>query len=170
KAFTKRTIKSAFRTTGIHPFNPDIIKDDAFAPALNTTTHAAQPVPAALPSILREATVSATPSFADLSGASLKQGPSSASLAASSSAPDREATGSSDSPSIPSYELVAFPGPLPPRASHKAVAEHADALEKFALSAKKQMEADYAVKKLMDNENERLQQQLFAKKNKPAKK
>ncbi|KAF8236315.1 hypothetical protein L208DRAFT_1252526, partial [Tricholoma matsutake] len=49
KAFTKRTIKSAFWTTGIHPFNPDIIEDDAFAPALNTTTHAAQPVPAALP-------------------------------------------------------------------------------------------------------------------------
>lgn len=49
--------------------------------------------------------------------------------------------------SIPSYKLVAFPGPLPPRASRKAVAERADALEKFALSVKKQMEADYAVKK-----------------------
>ncbi|KAF8232508.1 hypothetical protein L208DRAFT_1397330 [Tricholoma matsutake] len=32
------------------------------------------------------------------------------------------------------------------------------------------MEADYAVKKLMDDKNEWLQQQLFAKKNKPAKK
>lgn len=49
KAFTLKTIKNSFRKTGIWPIDPNVIEDDAFAPALNTTTEAAQPVPASIP-------------------------------------------------------------------------------------------------------------------------
>lgn len=52
KAFTKSTIKSVFQKTGIWPFNHDAIEDVAFAPALNTTTQAAQPVPATVPDFI----------------------------------------------------------------------------------------------------------------------
>lgn len=38
--------------TGMHPFNRDAIPKSAFAPALNTTTQPAQPIPAALPKVL----------------------------------------------------------------------------------------------------------------------
>jgi hypothetical protein len=51
-AFMSDTIRSAFRKTGIWPFNLNVIEDAAFAPSLNTTTQAAQLVPAALPDIL----------------------------------------------------------------------------------------------------------------------
>jgi hypothetical protein len=52
QAFTKKTIKAAFCKMGIHPFNPSVIKDKAYAPALNSTTTAAQPVPATLTTLL----------------------------------------------------------------------------------------------------------------------
>src|SRR5271155_4817223 len=46
------TIQSAFRKTGIWPLNRDAIPISAFEPSKNTTTQAAQPLPANLPSIL----------------------------------------------------------------------------------------------------------------------
>src|SRR6516164_9277073 len=51
-ALKDTTIKSAFRKMGIYPFNRDVIPLSAFEPAKNTTTQAAQPLPAQLPSIL----------------------------------------------------------------------------------------------------------------------
>jgi hypothetical protein len=43
------TIRSAFRKTGIYPFNHDAIPLSAFEPAKNSTTLATQPMPAQLP-------------------------------------------------------------------------------------------------------------------------
>lgn len=40
----------AFMKTGIHPYNPDIIHPSLYEPSLNTTTKAAQPLPASIPS------------------------------------------------------------------------------------------------------------------------
>jgi len=51
-ALKERTIVSAFRRTGIYPLNRDIIPLLAYEPAKNTTTQAAQPLPAHLPSVL----------------------------------------------------------------------------------------------------------------------
>ncbi len=50
--FKPTTVRSAFAKTGIWPLNPNAIPTSAFAPALNTTTQAAQPLPASLPSLL----------------------------------------------------------------------------------------------------------------------
>ena len=46
------TIQSSFRKTGIHPLNCSTIPVSAFEPAKNTTTQAAQSLPAPLPSLL----------------------------------------------------------------------------------------------------------------------
>ena len=51
-AFKLTTIISAFAQTGIWPFNWDALSDNAFAPTLNTTTQAAQPISAELAKIL----------------------------------------------------------------------------------------------------------------------
>ena len=51
-AFKLTTIISAFARTGIWPLNQAALSDDAFAPALNTTTQAAQPISAELAEIL----------------------------------------------------------------------------------------------------------------------
>lgn len=51
-AFKKSTIISAFAKTSIYPLNPDAIDPVSFEPAKNTSTKAAQPMPALLLSIL----------------------------------------------------------------------------------------------------------------------
>jgi hypothetical protein len=76
---------------------------------------------------------------------------------------------SSVTPSRPRYVLTNFPAPLPPKSSQKALQDHVLALQNYTNAARGQIEADHAAKKLMDEENEKLRSQLFAKKNKPAK-
>jgi len=46
KAFKPSTLISAFRKTGIWPLDPNALPPSAYAPALNTTTQSAQPIPA----------------------------------------------------------------------------------------------------------------------------
>ena len=48
-ALKPSTIQSTFRKTGIYPLNCNAIPESAFEPAKNTTTEAAQPLPAQLP-------------------------------------------------------------------------------------------------------------------------
>ncbi|KIL55798.1 hypothetical protein M378DRAFT_188648 [Amanita muscaria Koide BX008] len=51
RAFKEKTIQAAFQKTGIWPLDPSAIPPEAFAPSQNTTTGAAQPLPAALPGV-----------------------------------------------------------------------------------------------------------------------
>jgi hypothetical protein len=51
-ALKPTTIQSSFRKTGIHPLDRNAIPKSAFEPAKNTTTQAAQLLPAHLPSLL----------------------------------------------------------------------------------------------------------------------
>ena len=44
QALTPRNIKTAFRKTGIHPFNPDIITSDMLAPSKETSLEANLPI------------------------------------------------------------------------------------------------------------------------------
>jgi hypothetical protein len=45
KAFTEDTICSAFKATGIHPFNPDVISECQMKPAIASSTKATFPLP-----------------------------------------------------------------------------------------------------------------------------
>jgi hypothetical protein len=147
KAFSEATIKAAFRKTGIHPFDRNVIEDEAFEPAKNTSTQAAQPVPARLPALLGplpRPDVSTCPNTPDTAS-------------------------SSSSVSVDSYGLVNVPAALPPSASIVALREHNTKLLEYANECRAQMEADYASKQLMDAENGRLRSELFAKKTRPPK-
>ncbi|KAH7929520.1 DDE-domain-containing protein [Leucogyrophana mollusca] len=138
RAFTPATIQTAFRKTGIWPFDPNVIEESAYAPALNTTTKASQPVPTVLPPLLEVVEGSA----------------------GADSAPDDSRGPATEATII----LVDFPPPLRANTSRKHYLDHYEALRQFALKAKAQMEGDFASKKLMEAENERLREQLFAKK------
>jgi hypothetical protein len=207
RAFTTTTIKAAFRKTGIWPIDPSIIKDDAFAPALNTTTKAAQPVPATLSVLLEEVdqatakdsissrTVVRQPlSLQSSSATVLNEGagelPSSAmtlcrsqtrvmtTLRTSSAAPTPVSTDerqlaagpeSEEEYTVPysTFRLVNFPPPLPGNSSRAAYVKQTLELRGYCARAKAQMEADHALKKLMDAENQRLRNRLFQKSKKP---
>lgn len=169
RAFTQTTIQSAFRKTGIHPFDPSMIEETAFSPALNTTTQTAQPIPTTLPALLTEIDTENAPS---LSVASTQiTGISTSSTDTVQVETDDDTGPISSPPRHPraAYTLLNFPSPLPANASMKAYLEQNHRLREFAEKAKAQMEADYASKKLMDAENGRLRAELFGKK-KPAKK
>jgi hypothetical protein len=139
RAMTPGTIISAFRKTGICPFDPDIIEDEAFAPSLNTTTQAAMPIPATLPPFVE---------WVD----------------DNSNEPENQSAGTSTTLSQPTFIIHNFPQPLRANASRTSYLIQYEKLRTFALQAKAQMEADYAIKRLMEAENERLRQIIHTKK------
>lgn len=49
RAFTKKTILSAFRKTGIHPFDPSVITEEQLAPSFATSTRASFAVTSSIP-------------------------------------------------------------------------------------------------------------------------
>lgn len=49
KAFTPETITAAYKATGIHPFNPNVIKPTQMKPSENTSTQASFPQPQTSP-------------------------------------------------------------------------------------------------------------------------
>lgn len=154
KAFTVPTIQSAFRKTGIWPLDPDAIEPSAFAPALNTTTQAAQPVPAMVPDFVI-ATITPTPSAAQP-------------LSATTSVASDNSTNSSVTTETTEFKLV-LPKRLGARATREAIIAQNDELRYLLDKARYQMEKDYALKKLMELENERLRKRLYNKSNKPGK-
>lgn len=123
RAFKKTTINSAFAKTGIHPWNPDALDPLVFELLLNTTTQAAQPMPAQLPSTLVEAcdepTLSAISCTVALSNTPVATPSLSAASALSFSAPTFAASAvsynapseTSDKPSS-CYEVRGMPDPL----------------------------------------------------------
>ncbi|KAJ3576997.1 hypothetical protein NP233_g9 [Leucocoprinus birnbaumii] len=107
RAFTDETIRSAFRKTGIWPFDPSIIEDAAFELALNTTTQAALPTAVTLPPILQvvytDSMTFAATSDSSTPSPSPSPSPSSASPSAPQSSTSSPPTPSPDSsPSTPS--------------------------------------------------------------------
>ncbi|KAK7041044.1 hypothetical protein R3P38DRAFT_3179567 [Favolaschia claudopus] len=48
-AFTEKTVKAAFSSTGIHPYNPNIIKPQQMKPSQATSTHGSFPQPQSSP-------------------------------------------------------------------------------------------------------------------------
>ena len=160
RAFSPTTIQAAFRKTGIWPLNPQAIPDTAYAPALNTTTQAAQPLPAVLPALLREVcpnVITAGQPVAPMAGTSVDR---------VTAEPQKERTSidsqAATAPTI-KYMLVGLPSPIKRNASQQVYQIQVDRLRDFAKLAKAQMEADYAAKRLMDAENQRLRARLFDK-------
>jgi hypothetical protein len=49
RAFTPETVKAAFKATGVHPFNPDVITERKMAPSLPTSIKGTFPLPQTSP-------------------------------------------------------------------------------------------------------------------------
>ena len=169
KAFTGGTIQSAFHKTGIWPFDRDAIEDDAFAPALNTTTQSAQPIPTTIPDLLvavTTPTVSASASAATPSTPSISTLPDSSAATSTASTPEAEDASDAEV----KYVMANMPVALLVTASRDALTAQNTELRYLLDRCCSQMQRDFALKKLMDKENERLRKQLFDKSHKPSKK
>jgi hypothetical protein len=96
--YTQTTIQSAFRKTGIHPFDPSMIEETAFSPALNTTMKPAQPISATLPDLLTKITIE-TPSLSSISNISHSE--SEVSIITTESSPPHHPHGCVHTPQLP---------------------------------------------------------------------
>ena len=155
-ALKPTTIKSAFRKTGIYPFDRNTIPPSAFEPAKNTTTQAAQPLPAQLPSIL---VPTPDPSPATSVATTLTPNTTPAtSVAPSSTSLDLDAGPSSADAAVdpkPTQQYhIEVPPPLLHSASRHALREENAALQDIIMRVTMVLEQDYAQMKLMDLENE----------------
>ena len=155
EALKLSTIQSAFRKTGIWPLNGHAIPPSAFEPSKNTTTQAAQPLPATLPSILVP-TPNQTPT------------PTPTTSTATATALHRDADipvkGSSDDEEEPMERYhIAVPPPIPGTSSRQALRAENMMLRDIISQAGIALEKSYAQMKLMDLENERLRKQVFEK-------
>lgn len=196
KAFSQETILSAWRKTGISPLDINAIPKSAFAPALNTTTKPALPVGVELPSLLERVpspmgdaqpptdapleSISHTgpPPPSHLSPTTSAPPPSTASqlstmTAASGSFGELALTDNETWAKISAGQLYHIVG-LPSQTSIKSTKEDLVAenrtLRDIIDRCCYQMQRDYALKKLMEDENGKLREQLFTKQLKPKKK
>lgn len=171
RAFTEDTIRSAFRKTGIYPLNRNAIERSAFAPALNTTTKAAMPVPVSVPDLLEPATSpSVTPSVTP--SPSVITSPSTVTSEATSATSSTGSESGSDSGGDDEVKYIIrnVPKPLDQRASRDEYAAQNSELRLLLDRCCYQMQGDHALKKLMEKENQRLRTRLFEKGKKKSKK
>ena len=137
--------------TGNWPLDPTVIEPTAYTPTLNTTTESALPVPASICSIVTVTSFTTTISV-----------PTTSNFTASA--------GSSTSEPTSKTFTINVPQRLGPWAGAEALAAQNKELHYLLNQACYQMKMDYALKKLMDKENEWLHKQLYTKKNKHNKK
>ena len=181
-ALKPTTIQSAFRKTGIYPLDRNAIPLSAFEPAKNTTTQAAQPLPAELPSLLvptpapspavsaapagPSPVVSATPAVSASAGAPVDHDGADPGVPESGTADPIASTAGDEARTEPEPRQryhIHVPLPLPNSASRRALREENKMLWDILERAGVVLEQDYAQMKLMDLENERLRQKAFTK-------
>jgi hypothetical protein len=154
EAFSTTTIQSAFRKTGIWPLNRDAIPLSAFEPSKSTSTQAAQPLPAYLPSILVPTppqTPNPTPNPSVAMTTALQQDADT----------PAELTDEEEEP-MEQYHIE-VPPPIPGTSSRQALRAENKMLRDIITQAGVALEEDYAQMKLMDLENERLRKRAFQK-------
>ena len=173
-AFKSTTILSAFAQTGISPFNQDALSDDAFAPALNTTTQAVQPISAELAEILTPIldVPSQNPVIENLttgSDHSIHSKSDSINILTTSTHINTNTTlplplpeSEPIKPIFPEYKIKT-PAPLAHTSSCQALWIQNNQLHTIIAKAATQLECDYTQLKLMDKENECLRQVAFVK-------
>ena len=163
EALKPTTIQSAFRKTGIWPVNREVIPLEAFEPSKNTTTQAAQPLSAHLPSILVP-TPTPTPTPTPIPTPIPTPTPSAAlhhDDADTLAEMDTEGLLNEEEP-MERYHIE-VPPPIPGTSSQQALRAENMMLRDIITQAGIALEEDYAQMKLMDLENERLRKRAFEK-------
>lgn len=163
EALKPTTIQSAFRKTGIWPVNHEVIPLEAFEPSKNTTTQAAQPLSAHLPSILVP-TPTPTPTPTPIPTPIPTPTPS-----ATLHCDDADALAEIDTEGLLNEEEpmeryhIEVPPPIPGTLSWQALRAENMMLRDIIMQAGIALEEDYVQMKLMDLENERLWKRAFEK-------
>jgi hypothetical protein len=151
-AMKPTTIATAFAKTGIYPFNREIIPDNMYELAKNTTTESAQPVPAILPNILTPlSTGPATPDNSEFTSSI----PSGSSMTST--------TSSSTTSTEPHYALI-LPDAPGRNASNRMLRTHINELMKVCAAAKDELARQHGHLVLMDKENGVLRKKIYEKK------
>jgi DDE superfamily endonuclease len=169
EALKPTTIQSAFRKTGIWPVNRDVIPQTAFEPSKNTTTQAAQPLPAHLPSILVPTPTPMpipTPTPTPIPTPVPTPMPSDTitiPLRCNADMPVGAAEGLPVEEEPMQRYHIEIPPPLPGTSSRQALRAENMTLRDIIKQAGIALEEDYAQMKLMDLENERLRKRVFEK-------
>jgi hypothetical protein len=155
-ALKTTTIQSAFRKTRIWFLDRLAIPLSAFEPSKTTTTQAAQPLPARLPSILVP-TPTPTPTPSAAGTATLHDDAVMLEMT-----PVEELSDEEDEEPMERYHIE-VPPPLPGTSSRQALRTENMMLRDIIIQAGVALEEDYAQMKLMDLENERLRKRAFEK-------
>ncbi|KAG8868500.1 hypothetical protein FRB98_003499, partial [Tulasnella sp. 332] len=180
KAFTPEVIKAAWKKTGISPLNQHAMTDEQYAPALLTTTSAAQPTPASVPSIVTKSesrrytqAVQHILIYPCGYGIATNSPPPAVCLPLPAQ-PPRTSRSRSEPPTLPSSmsksqgrlpaALFTLNGLAPRLPISATLLQYQNAHESLHLSldgSVEQMEHEYAKHVLMDHENQQLRQQLY---------
>ena len=158
-ALKPTTIQSAFQKTGIWPLDCHAIPISAFEPSKNTTTQAAQPLPAHLPSLLvpmPTPTPVPTPTPSAMTTSDLRHDADTSTQAPAEGLSDEEEE------QIEWYHIE-VPPLLPGTSSRQALRAENMMLRDIIKQAGIALEEDYAQMKLMDLENGRLRKQVLEK-------
>ena len=162
KALMQSTIHSTFHKTGIWPLNCHIIEQNAYSPALNTTTQSLQPIAAVIPDLLVPAIV--MPSTSCETASDILSTPSFTTTSSLVQSTPGESQNEQDSDI--QYVLKNLPPKLPPFASQDALANQNAELCYLLNQSCYQIQCDYPLKKLMEKENGCLHKRLFDKSSK----
>jgi hypothetical protein len=158
KAFTGGTIQSVFCKTRIWPFDQDAIEDDALAPALNTTTQSAQPVPTTIPDLLVAIiTPVANTSTSSSTSTTINMMATTPSLTTSPATSTTSTLEPKDVSDVEvKYVMANMPATLPVTASCDVLITQNVELQYLLDHCCFQMPRDFVLKKLMDKENEHI--------------
>ena len=151
-ALKTTTIQSAFRKTGIWPLDRHAIPLSAFEPSKTTTTQAAQPLPAHLPSILVPVpTPTPTPTPSAAATTTLRHD-----ALMLETTPVEELSDDEEEEEPMERYHIEVPPPLPGTSSRQELRAENMILRDIIIQAGIALEEDYAQMKLMDLMNERL--------------
>lgn len=178
-AFKPETIKTAFRKAGVWPLDRLAIEDEAYEPSKNTSTQPSMPIPVLQSELLIEVSpdvaslnlqvVSSADSaelpnmelLASIPGPSLLDGSITNNIA---SAFDPSTSTAVSLPSTAQFRLAGLVPPSRRNSTKESLIKENQLLRSLLEQAKKQIEADHALKVLMEDENGRIRQELHGKK------
>lgn len=170
-AFKCSTIKTAFRKSGIWPLDRTAIEDEAYEPSKNTSNQASMPIPVTCPEILAVVVTEEPVSPVDKIEANLELPKKEIQVATSHSPPtDKKQSDigprSLEMDNVPAARFM-LAGLIPPsswNATKDSLRNENLHLRQLLEKAKEQIEADYAHKLLMEDENRRIREELHSRK------
>lgn len=178
EAYKPGTIKTAFRKAGIWPLDRTVIEDEAYEPSKNTSSKASMPIPSTLPDIL--VPVAVTESSTTLMAlaqlpymvivterrnvsAHLQAGNIN-NIPGNTASDNNKALLDHQESSAVKYDIVGLLPPSRRNATIETLKKENHQLRQLLEQAKAQIEADHALKILMEGENEKLREELHGKK------